>query len=282
MGKLILSAFADEYDRDLEEQLKALNSFGIEYLEIRFVGEKNISVLDDEETENVKRLLDKYGVKISAIGSPLGKIKLDGDMRSHMDTARNVFRIANKLGARYVRMFSFYPPADKNITECREEVISALEEMADIADEYGVTLCHENEARIYGETADNCLDIINALDGRIRAVLDMGNFTLEKHDPMEAYKLLKDKIEYFHIKDGFMTGEIVPAGMGEAKIYEILSDYAKSADKDVFVTLEPHLVSFGGLKTLTEKELNNPYKYENQQIAFADAVGKFKEILSKI
>ena len=40
MKHFILSAFADEYNSNFEEQLKALNRFDIDYLEIRFVDEK--------------------------------------------------------------------------------------------------------------------------------------------------------------------------------------------------------------------------------------------------
>ena len=282
MGKLILSAFADEYDNDFETQLKALKEFGIDHLEIRFVNGKNVSALTDKEIAEVKTLLKKYGIKISAIGSPLGKIRLDEDMDAHMELTERVCAIAKELDAKYVRMFSFYPPNGKRIEECREEVLEALKRMLDIADRYGVMLCHENEARIYGETAQNCLDVIEALQGRLRAVLDMGNFTLEGHDPINAYSLLKDKIEYFHIKDGFKGGIIVPAGKGDAKIEEILSSYVKDYDRDVFVTLEPHLLTFDGLKDLTEVQLKNPYKYKDQHEAFVDAVDKFKEILIKI
>ena len=282
MGKLILSAFADEYDKDFEEQLKALVRFGIEYVEIRFVDGKNISALDDGEIARVKALLEKYGIKVSAIGSPLGKIKLDDDMDAHMALTERVCVIANALGTDYVRMFSFYPPEGKAIDECRDEVLAALWEMVDIAKKYGVRLCHENEARIYGEKPDNCLDVINALDGEIGAVLDMGNFILEGHDPVRAYGMLKDSIEYFHIKDGFSSGAIVPAGKGDARIEQILSAYAKEYGRDVFVSLEPHLLTFDGLRSLTEIELSNPYKYKDQHEAFADAVDKIKEILIKI
>ena len=110
MGKLILSAFADEYDRDFETQLKALNSFNIEYIEPRFINEKNISALEKNEVSEVKKMLEFYGVKVSSIGSPLGKIKLDGDMDVHMETAKRIFETANELGTKNVRIFSFYPP----------------------------------------------------------------------------------------------------------------------------------------------------------------------------
>ncbi|MBQ8440588.1 MAG: TIM barrel protein, partial [Clostridia bacterium] len=110
MSLIKLSAFADEYADSFAEQLTALNEFGIRYIEIRHVDKKNISVLSPEEVKTAKKLLDEHGVRASAIGSPLGKIRLDEDMDAHMEMAKQVFESANVLGAKYVRMFSFYAP----------------------------------------------------------------------------------------------------------------------------------------------------------------------------
>ena len=278
MKNLILAAFADEYDPDLEKQLEGLKSIGIEYLEIRFVNGKNISALDDTELENVKALLKQYGIKINSIGSPLGKIRLDEDTEAHMRLTERVCKIANELGARYVRMFSFYPPKGEKIAVHREKVISLLEKMLDIADSYGVTLCHENEANIYGESPEACLDLLRHFNGRLKAVFDMGNFALGGYEPLKAYTMLSDYVEYFHIKDGSANGDIVPPGKGDAKIPEILADFSKS-DKETFVTLEPHLKTFSGLGSLTEEKLTHKYVYETQHAAFTDAVIRIKEII---
>ena len=45
MANLILSAFSDEYADGLVEQCKALNDFGISYMEMRGVNGKNVSTL---------------------------------------------------------------------------------------------------------------------------------------------------------------------------------------------------------------------------------------------
>ena len=282
MGKYILSAFADEYDNKLDEQVNALKRFGIDHLEIRFVDGRNIADLSSGEADEVKRKLDNSGIKVSSVGSPVGKISLDGDMTGHLALAEGVFEKAKILGTDLVRVFSFYPPKGKCIDECRDHVMSALDRMISLAKSYGITLCHENEARIYGEKAENCLDIMEHFCGRIKAVFDMGNFALEKHDPYVAYKLLRDHIRYFHIKDALSAGAIVPPGKGEAGIRYILSEHAKYTDEDIVITLEPHLQTFSGLNALTDSKFDNPYKYETQQAAFADAVEKLKELISNI
>ena len=278
MNKLILSAFADEYADSLKEQCEALNKFGIENIELRGVNGKNVSALTASEVKEAKKILDDYGIKVSSIGSPLGKIDIKGDLNGHFETAKRVYETANILGAKNVRMFSFYSketPFDK----CKSEIYAGLEKLVDLSDDTGLTLCHENEALIYGENPEKCLEIAEYFGGRIKCVFDMGNFVLDGYEPISAYKLLSDYIEYFHIKDALYAGAIVPAGKGEAKIKEILDDYKKNGRKDTFITLEPHLQTFSGLNALVGKSFDNPYKYDNQKAAFTDAVEKLKGLL---
>ena len=279
MSKLIVSAFSDEYADGLVEQCEALNRFGISYMEMRGVNGKNVSTLTKDEVGESKKILCDYGIKVSSIGSPLGKIKLDGDLSSHLEVAKRVFETANELGAKNIRMFSFYLSDGKSREECRGQVFDTLEKLVKLAEDYNVTLCHENEALIYGESPEKCLDLLKYFDGKLKAVFDMGNFVLDGYNPMDAYKLLEDYIEYFHIKDALYAGAIVPAGKGEAQIKEILDDYKTKSKKDTFVTLEPHLQTFSGLNALVGKTFENPYKYENQKEAFTDAVRKLQEVL---
>ena len=279
MANLKLSAFSDEYADGLEEQCQALKSFGIDFMEMRGVNGKNVSALSSEEVKEAKAVLKDYNIKVSSIGSPLGKIKLDGDIDGHLETAKRVFATANELGAKNIRMFSFYLPDGKTREECKGQVFDELSKLVKLSEEYGVTLCHENEALIYGESPDKCLEILEYFKGRMKCVLDMGNFVLDGYNPMDAYKLLGKHIEYFHIKDALYAGAIVPAGKGEAQIKEILDDYKTNGKKDTYITLEPHLQTFSGLNALVGKTFENPYKYNDQKEAFTDAVAKLKGLL---
>ena len=279
MTKFFLSAFSDEYADNLKAQCQALNGFGIGYMEMRGVNGKNVSTLTKEEVREAKAILNDHGIKVSSIGSPLGKIKLDGDIAGHLETAKRVFETANELGTKNIRMFSFYLPDGKTRGECRGQVLNELEKLVKLSEEYNVTLCHENEALIYGESPEKCLEILEYFGGRLKAVLDMGNFVLDGYNPMDAYTLLEKHIEYFHIKDALYAGAIVPAGKGEAQIKEILEKYKANGRKDTFITLEPHLQTFSGLNALVGKTFENPYKYEDQKAAFTDAVAKLKELL---
>ncbi len=279
MSDLILSAFADEYADDLREQCEALVRFGIEYVELRGVNGKNVADLATDEVKAARDVLSAHGIRVSAIGSPLGKVPLSGDLGAHFEKAKRVFETANLLGAKNIRMFSFYLPEGKTRAECRPQVLEALHTLLEIAEQFGVTLCHENEALIYGESPECCLDLVTEFRGRLKCVFDMGNFVLDGYDPVKAYRLLLPHIAYFHIKDALYAGAIVPAGKGEAKIREILCDYRARGGADTVITLEPHLETFSGLNALVGKAFQNPCKYPDQKAAFADAVRHLKGLL---
>ncbi len=278
MGNFKLSAFADEYADSTAEQLQALKDFGIDFIEVRHLNGKNISVITENEVKEAKKELDAFGIKVSALGSPLGKVKLDGDLDAHFDMARRVFETANVFETKFIRMFSFYAPDGKSIADMKDEVLSGLERLVDLARKYSVVLCHENEANIYGDVPERCHELLTHFGGEMKCVFDMGNFVLENVDPVSAYEKLKDHIAYFHIKDALYEGAIVPAGKGEAKIKEILKAHRSYSKDDFFVSLEPHLQTFSGLNALVGRSFRNPYQYPDAKAAFTDAVRQFKEL----
>ena len=282
MGRPVLSAFADEYKTEFDGQLEGLNKFGIDYIELRFVDGVNVSALTPEQVKMVKKKLAEKNIKVSAIGSPLGKINTADDMDSEMAKAERVFAIANELESKNIRMFSFYLDERRTKEENRAIVFSSLERMVKLASKYGVTLCHENEAKIYGESPEACREILDYFGGEMKCVFDMGNFRLDAYEPYpKAYNLLRDYIEYFHIKDSLAAGAIVPPGCGEGQIAELIAAHSEYSKSDFFITLEPHLQTFSGLNSLVGKGFVNPYKYENSQLSFADAVEKMRAILDK-
>ena len=280
MAEYILSAFADEYAESFEEQLKGLSGFGINHIEVRHVDTKNISTLTPDEVREAKKKLDYYGIRVSAIGSPLGKIKLDGNLNEHFELARRVFDYASMLDTKYVRLFSFYAPEGEDITAMSGKVFESVGELVTLADKMGAIPCHENESRIYGDTPERCLELVNEFGGKLKCVFDMGNLVLEGVDPYpEAYELLREHIAYFHVKDALRAGAIVPPGCGEAKIREILTAHKAYAKENFFVSLEPHLETFAGLNALVGRGFTNPYKYDSAKAAFTDAQHKLKELL---
>src|SRR5262249_47255712 len=73
----ILSAFADEIDPDPQVQIDVLKQCGIRHIELRSILKTNVLDLTDLQVQELKALLDKHGFRLSAIGSPVGKIAID-------------------------------------------------------------------------------------------------------------------------------------------------------------------------------------------------------------
>lgn len=278
----IITGFADEIDENLSVQLDVLNQLGIEYLEMRGVDGKNVSSYTPEEMKNVKKRLDDSGIKVSSVGSPIGKISITDDFDEHLASFKNTLELAKILETDYIRLFSFYLPEGENIANYRDEVLSRINVFVKTAKGSGITLLHENEKGIYGATAAGCLDIFESIGSdTLRAVFDPANFILEQEITYpKAYEMLKPYIEYFHIKDAKYTGEIVPSGMGDGKISEILTDAAQSGFNG-FLSLEPHLGSFKGLELLEKTDLSKKLPQGGAQ-TFTIAYNALREVINKI
>lgn len=279
MKKFLFSAFTDEYAPEFDRQLEAAASFGLDMMELRGADGVNVGAMTADQVKNYSEKLRNMGIGVSAVGSPLGKVKLDSNLDEHMEQVKKMCEFAGILGTENVRVFSFYSPEGSPIWDHKNEVIDALGRMLDIADSFGVTLCHENEGKIYGELPHQCMELLEAFDGRLKCVFDMGNYALKQVDTWQAYLLQKPYIHYFHIKDALFSGAIVPPGKGDGQIARILGDFARDHDRIVF-TLEPHLQLFNGLNALvTGKAFTNPYQFPDCETAFAEAVKCMKELI---
>ena len=107
-----LAAFADEADGRISEQIKAMTENGIEYLEIRGVDGQNISEITLQKAQEVRRQLDAAGLGVWSLGSPYGKTGMGDGFDAHLESFKHGLEIADVLGAKHIRMFSFYVPSD--------------------------------------------------------------------------------------------------------------------------------------------------------------------------
>lgn len=259
MAKFIFSAFCDESgENTIEGQIKACKKNNITHMELRGFGEElNINNLSAEQAKEMKKVIDKENMVVSSIGSGYGKIEITDDFEPHFEAYKNTVEVAKILGAKYIRMFSFYFTKGESYEEYRGEVIRRVKAMADYATEHGLICCHENEKGIYGDTAERCLDLLESCGENLRAVFDPANFIQCGVDTVKAYNLLEKHVEYFHIKDAiYKDGSVVPAGTGEGRVLEIITRAAKQ-DREIVLSLEPHLQVFEGLGTLESGTLES-------------------------
>lgn len=258
-----ISGFSDEISSELDEQLRVVRDLGMEYISIRGVDHKNIGDYGVQEyTEKVLPRLEKAGVGVSSIGSPVGKIAIDdaqGFLKQQQMLER-LCRIAKLTETNYIRIFSFYMPEGEDPETYAEDVVHKLKALAQIAAAHDIVLLHENEKDIFGDTKERCLYLFEAVDSpNFQGIFDFANFVQVGEDPREAYDLLKDYIRYVHVKDA--KGQTnVPAGTGDGHIKEILDDLFNHLGYSGFLTLEPHLALFDSLQDLELKDAGEVIK----------------------
>ena len=86
--KIIISGFADEIDPQLDVQLKVVKDLGMEYICFRAADGKGVAEYTvDEVKERILPRLNAAGVKVSSLGSPIGKIDIDDDGTIHIASA---------------------------------------------------------------------------------------------------------------------------------------------------------------------------------------------------
>ncbi|MCM8901795.1 sugar phosphate isomerase/epimerase [Caldicoprobacter algeriensis] len=283
MSKFILSAFADEIDPDLKVQMDVLEQHDIRYIEMRGVYGKNLVQYSLEEVKEIKKQLDDRGFKISAIGSPIGKIGILDDFEPHLELFKHTIEIAKILETDYIRMFSFYIPKGDDPAKYRDEVIRRWEEFIKAAEGTGLTLLHENEKGIYGDTAERCLDLLKTLDcDYVKLTFDPANFVqCDVETYPHAFNLLKSYIAYMHIKDALYSNHsVVPSGYGDGKVKEILTELYQMGYEG-FLSIEPHLGNFVGFSEL-EQGIVDPNMPEGGPKQFGIAANALKKILSQI
>jgi sugar phosphate isomerase/epimerase len=252
-----LSGFADEIDPDFSTQCKVASELGLRFLEIRSAWGVNILDLDDSQLEAVQQLLVEYGLQVSSIGSPIGKIFIDDDFEPHLVRMRHAAEIAQRLGAPYVRLFSFFIRAGDNPDDHRDEVLRRMRALADIAEEAGVIAVHENEKDIYGDLPCRCLDIVTSVGSpNLKLAWDPANFVQVGVRPFtDGYADLRPHVAYIQIKDALLSdASVVVAGAGDGEVRETVR--ALGADGfDGFFSLDPHLGEFTAFGALSGPEL---------------------------
>lgn len=284
MAKFVMSGFSDEIDRDLRVQIRELKRNQIDRMEIRFVNGKSIIDYSLKETREIKKQLDASGISLSAIGSPIGKIKITDPFGPHLDQFKHTVEIAGILETKYIRMFSFYIPKEDTPEKYRDEVLDRWSSFVDAARGTGLILAHENEKGIYGDIPGRCAEIMQAMDSDyVRTVFDPANFIqCNAQTWPEAYESLKPYIAYMHIKDAlYSNGMVVPAGFGDGRLPDILNDLNKSVQGEMVLSLEPHLGSFEGLASL-EKEIDLSNLEESGPGKFQIAAQALRKVLKTI
>jgi len=275
-----LSAFADEISPDPDEQIAVLRAEGIRHIDLRGAWGVNVLDLKDRQVGDLRRALTDAGVGVSAIASPIGKAPIDGSFDEHLRRFERAITLAHAFDAPCIRIFSFYPPAatatsgagtantpvaasegsvvdpttDSLVSGAdlvdpatyRDEVLRRLGELTARARAAGLTLLHENEKDIYGDTVARCVDLLRSVDDdHVVAAFDPANYIQCGQTPYpDAYEAVQPWLRYVHVKDARADGSVVAAGEGVSRWPDLLRRL-RADSYDGVLALEPHLAAAG-------------------------------------
>lgn len=289
--RVLLSGFADEaaVNKTALEQFVAFAALGLQYYSIRFIdlggGVKNVMKLSPEEVAAVKKLQADFGLRVSSLGSPIGKIKL----RDEEDGTKNVYipferylaedvaracELAESLETKLIRGFSFYHPKGTAPEPHVEEVVDRLGRIADRCAQSGLIFGLEVEANLVGQNGHILAEIHRRLSHpNLVLVFDGANLVVQGYtaaEIFEQYLAMKPGLGWLHIKDyrrpqreakgGHVDEDVlknfVPSHLGDSGHEAILRDFAeylpelesRMAERGVpgvFLDLEPHVKGGG-------------------------------------
>ncbi len=295
LPQVLLSGFADEAANQklAVQQFAALAAAGLQYYSIRFIdvgsGIKNSMDLTKQELKQVATMQAEYGLSVATIGSPIGKVKLldinDGSNNKFIPfkqyLAKNVQHacdVANALGTKLLRGFSFYHPIGTKPEDHLSQVSDQLAAVADLCAKNGLVFGLEVEANLVGQTGKLLAEIHRKVKhNHLVLIFDGANLVCQGMTPDQVfgeYLAMKPGLGWLHIKDYRHNSaaarlehideaslkNFVPADIGDTGHEAILRDLASELPKidkrmkklgapGVFLDLEPHVKGggqFGG------------------------------------
>lgn len=243
---LKLSGFGDEIHENFETQLREMRKMDLNYIALRNLWGVNILNLNNRQKKQARDLLKKYGMGVSEIGSPLGKVLITSSWKKEWARYLKSVEMAHYFNCPRIRIFSFYFPKGRQPEEFRSTVIKRLKEMADHAEQEGIMLLHENESDIYGDNGLRCKDLAESIDSpNFKLIFDPANYVTDGSLPFSQwYEMQKDQIVHLHIKDRRFDGTFTPAGQGDGEFPELIQELVKTGFSG-FATMEPHLARGG-------------------------------------
>lgn len=288
---VILSGFADEAanHKTAEQQFSAFAAVGLQYYTVRFIdagqGIKNVMQLSKTEIAKIRNLEDEYGLNVSSIGSPIGKVKLldvdDGTnnrfvpFKKYLDQdVQKACEMAHAFETKLIRGFSFYHPRGTDPLQHLPQVIDQLGKISETCHRNDLIFGLELEANLVGHTGGLLAEIHSQVDHpALMLIFDGANIATQGYSAdecLQQYREMKPGLGWLHIKDyrhphaAKKTDHVdeealkhfVPADIGDTGHEAILRDLRDLIPKlekklkkrgvpGVFLDMEPHVKGGG-------------------------------------
>jgi L-ribulose-5-phosphate 3-epimerase len=210
----------DEITQDFGRACEvASKEFGMDWIELRGMWNKNLLKLDAKEIEEARRILEKYKLRVTDIASPLFKVDWPGALQSKFSPKRDKFNadftfeqqdevlersieLAKAFHTDRMRFFDFWRLDDQ--TPYRAAMNEKLRDATEKAARKDVILVLENEPSCNTATAAEAAKVLAAISSpNLMLNWDPGNAAEHDEKPYpDGYNLLpKDRIGHCHCKD---------------------------------------------------------------------------------
>src|SRR5205814_3938559 len=174
-----IAVINDEIGQDFGHVCEvASKEFGMEWIELRGMWNKNLLKLDAKEVEEARRILEKYKLRVTDIASPLFKVDWPGAPKSKFSPKRDQFNadftyeqqgevlersiaLAKAFQTDRVRCFDFWRLDDQG--PYRAAINAKLSEAASTAGKQGIILVLENEPSCNTATAAESVQVLSAV-----------------------------------------------------------------------------------------------------------------------
>ena len=277
----------DEITQDFGRACEiAARDFGMQWIELRGMWNKNLAKLDAKEIDEARRILEKNKLRVTDIASPLFKVDWPDAPRSKYSPKRDQFNadftfeqqdellercieLAKAFSTDRVRCFDFWRLEDQ--APYRDAINHKLQEAAAKAGKKGTILVLENEGACNTATGAESARVLAAVQSpHFMLNWDPGNAATHDEVPYpDGYKLLpKSRIGHCHCKDAVKgsDGKWVWAAMGKGKIDWVGQFKALKQDGYKYaVSLETHWRG-GGTPEESTRQSWAGMKQELQQV----------------
>ncbi len=275
-----LAAITDEIDDDLDHALDVLSEYGIQAVELRTVGGKNISAITHDELLSLRALIDARGLEVVSIASPVfktdlpdaavGRAGIVGDMHGatavgfedQIDLLERCIEIARRLNAPMIRTFTFWKRGPMT-PDVEDKIVDSYATAARMAEDAGVTLIVENEHACFTGTGAETARLVSRIASpAVKIVWDPGNAVYAGESPFPAgYEAVRPLLAHVHVKDVLIADAAAGAlewavvGAGIARWPEQIAAL-KADGYGGFLSLETHYDGGSGKEASSRKCLD--------------------------
>lgn len=216
-----LSVINDEITQDFDRACQiASQDFGLTWIELRGMWDKNITDLDAKQIADAQQILAKYKLRVTDIASPLFKVDWPGaplskhsprhdqfhadfDFKQQDKLLDHCIELAQAFQTDRIRCFDFWRLDDQK--PYRAAINDKLREAAEKCAKHNLILLLENEMACNTATGEEAVEVLKAVPNKnFMLNWDPGNAaTFPDITPYpNGYNLLpKDRIGHCHCKD---------------------------------------------------------------------------------